>query len=91
MEPRGCNRWQSAANRLSAETAETRQTVAVGCDRLPEGAHGKEGVDGSSPSEGLKSLQIAHYRCPFRRERGDRYGGGHLMVRLQGFFAATGP
>jgi hypothetical protein len=24
----------------------------VGCDRLRERAHGKEGVDGSSPSEG---------------------------------------
>jgi hypothetical protein len=31
------------------------KTVAVGCSRLPEGAHGKEGVDGSSPSEGSKS------------------------------------
>src|SRR2546430_9668089 len=28
------------------------KTVAVGCDQLPFGAHGKEGVDGSSPSEG---------------------------------------
>jgi hypothetical protein len=28
------------------------KTVAVGCDRLPRAAHGKEGVDGSSPSEG---------------------------------------
>jgi hypothetical protein len=25
----------------------------VGCDRLPKKCHGKEGVDGSSPSEGL--------------------------------------
>ena len=32
-----------------------RKTVAVGCDRLPEAFHGKEGVDGSSPSEGSKS------------------------------------
>src|SRR5438874_9428730 len=28
------------------------KTVAVGCHRLPETFHGKEGVDGSSPSEG---------------------------------------
>ncbi len=28
------------------------KTVAVGCDQLPREAHGKEGVDGSSPSEG---------------------------------------
>jgi hypothetical protein len=27
------------------------ETVAVGCDRLPRGPDGKEGVDGSSPSE----------------------------------------
>ena len=45
MEPRGCNRWQSVANRIAAETAKQAKTVAVGCD-------GKEGVDGSSPSEG---------------------------------------
>src|SRR5262249_36840753 len=28
------------------------KTVAVGCDRLPQSFDGKEGVDGSSPSEG---------------------------------------
>jgi hypothetical protein len=28
------------------------RTAAVGCDRLRRGVHGKEGVDGSSPSEG---------------------------------------
>ena len=26
----------------------------MGCHQLPIGAHGKEGVDGSSPSEGLR-------------------------------------
>jgi len=30
MEPRGCNRWQSAANRLSADTAETSQNRCGG-------------------------------------------------------------
>jgi hypothetical protein len=35
---------------------------AVGCDQLPFGAHGKEGVDGSSPSEGsAKAPQIAAF------------------------------
>jgi len=29
------------------------KTVAVGCHRLPAKEHGKEGVDGSSPSEGF--------------------------------------
>src|SRR6266568_2021243 len=28
------------------------KSVAIGCDRLPREVHGKEGVDGSSPSEG---------------------------------------
>jgi hypothetical protein len=52
MEPRGCNRWQPVANRTGRGTAKQAETVAVGCDRLREGADGKEGVDGSSPSEG---------------------------------------
>src|SRR5712691_2370480 len=29
------------------------KTVAAGCDQLPFGFHGKEGVDGSSPEEGF--------------------------------------
>ena len=34
------------------------KSVATGCHPLPETFHGKEGVDGSSPSEGFtKSLQ----------------------------------
>ena len=43
------NRWQMQRPR---ERLKQAKTVAVGCDRLPFGAHGKEGVDGSSPSEG---------------------------------------
>jgi hypothetical protein len=43
MEPRGCNRWQSPAKRSGREIAETSE---IRCD-------GKEGVDGSSPSEGF--------------------------------------
>jgi hypothetical protein len=34
---------------------------ATGCHRLPFGSHGKEGVDGSSPSEGLKSPAKRHF------------------------------
>jgi hypothetical protein len=37
---------------FAREPQEQAKTVAVGCPRLPIGAHGKEGVDGSSPSEG---------------------------------------
>jgi hypothetical protein len=52
MEPCGCDRLQPVANPLASRTAEAGETVAAGCDRLPETFHGKEGVDGSSPSEG---------------------------------------
>ncbi len=45
------NRWQMRRARKPQNQA---KTVAAGCDRLPRGAHGKEGVDGSSPSEGLR-------------------------------------
>ena len=41
--------------RRASKPRNQSETVAVGCDRLPKGAHGKEGVDGSSPSEGSRS------------------------------------
>ena len=63
MEPRGCNRWQPFANDPRPKTANQAKTVAVGCDPLPREVHGKEGVDGSSPSEGLKYLQIGTSSC----------------------------
>jgi hypothetical protein len=49
---RGCNWWQTVANRPGTQGAKQAKTVAVGCHPLRKGAHGKEGVDGSSPSEG---------------------------------------
>ncbi len=42
----GGNRWQMGRRRKRLKQA---KTVAVGCDRLPPGPYGKEGVDGSSP------------------------------------------
>jgi hypothetical protein len=40
------------------------KTVAVGCDQLPPNLDGKEGVDGSSPSEGsAKALQTGLFPC----------------------------
>ena len=49
------------------------KTVAAGCDRLPFGAHGKEGVSGSSPEEGSgKTPPIGAFRVPLisgERER----------------------
>jgi hypothetical protein len=32
--------------------SDKRKSFAVGCDQLPGSFYGKEGVDGSSPSEG---------------------------------------
>jgi hypothetical protein len=58
MERGGRNRWQIEQAR---ERRESPKTVAVGCDWLPR--NGKEGVDGSSPSEGFtKSLPINSFR-----------------------------
>jgi hypothetical protein len=54
MEQRGRNRWQTFRLARPRERLELSETVATGCHRLPFGSHGKEGVDGSSPSEGLK-------------------------------------
>ncbi len=42
------NRWQMQEARKPPKQA---KTVAAGCDQLP--IDGKEGVDGSSPSEGF--------------------------------------
>jgi hypothetical protein len=57
MEPLWCpavaiggNQWQMDRE---AQPLKQAKTVAVGCDRLPESFHGKEGVDGSSPPGGL--------------------------------------
>jgi hypothetical protein len=62
MEPNGCNPWQLVANGTDLKTAQKAKTVAVGCDQLPESFHGKEGVDGSSPSEGsAKAPQIGAF------------------------------
>jgi hypothetical protein len=38
---------------LARKPPKQAKSVATGCHRLPEKFHGKEGVDGSSPSEGL--------------------------------------
>ena len=46
----GGNRWQIERPRKRLKQA---KTVADGCDQLPGPQNGKEGVDGSSPSEGL--------------------------------------
>jgi hypothetical protein len=45
------DQWQIAQPQKPRKQA---KTIAVGCDQLPQEFHGKEGVDGSSPSEGAK-------------------------------------
>src|SRR5919108_3637761 len=58
----GGNGWQMKRLRTRLKQA---KTVAVGCDRLPEEFHGKEGVDGSSPSEGsAKASEAGAFRSP---------------------------
>jgi hypothetical protein len=54
------NRGQIKQSRKPQKQA---KTVATGCHALPEKFHGKEGVDGSSPSEGLKYLQFSYFCC----------------------------
>jgi hypothetical protein len=43
---------EPTAPRLRIAPAKTLQTVASACHQLPPRAHGKEGVNGSSPLEG---------------------------------------
>jgi hypothetical protein len=53
MEQSGRNQWRPMANGAAAKPA---QKGGKRCRELPglaTEAHGKEGVDGSSPSEGL--------------------------------------
>ena len=68
MEQSGRNPWQPVANAVKRNRRNQAKTVAVGCDRLPIGAHGKEGVDGSSPSEGSRTKNRLQVRifcvCP---------------------------
>ena len=50
---RGVQTVASVSNRGRAENGlDLTLTLATGCHLLPFGFHGKEGVDGSSPSEG---------------------------------------
>ena len=60
-----------------------RETVATSCHRLPFGSHGKEGVDGSSPSEGsAKFLLISSFRWQaWRRVRASASTNVHRAPR----------
>jgi len=61
MEPSGRNRWQPVANgtrRKPLKQADP-QTVATHGNRFA--AHGKEGVEGSSPSEGSAKTRLTGF------------------------------
>jgi hypothetical protein len=74
MEPSRRNQWQPVANAPSLKPQKQAKTVAVGCDRLPPNRDGKEGVDGSSPSEGSlqKPLLISGFRVVLVARVGDK-------------------
>jgi hypothetical protein len=91
MEQSGRNRWQPVANGTRPESAQTSETVALGCDQLPAAFHGKEGVDGSSPSEGLKVLHTGTSCCLFRHDAGELYGGGQRGGDLQALRVFAAP
>src|SRR5207248_10182391 len=94
-EQPGSQRWQrtmeplwspvvaTGGNQRQIGSAQKRReqakTVAGGCDRSPKAAHGKEGVDGSSPSEGSakapeigafsfrQTCSVSNVRCVWSR------------------------
>ena len=70
----GGNRWQMERPRKRLQKA---KTVAVGCDQLPEAFHGKEGVDGSSPSEGFAKVP-AHRHFTVACSSNTRTHFGHI-------------
>jgi len=84
MEPSRRNPWQPVAIRKGAKPRKQAKTVAVGCDGLREEAHGKEGVDGSSPSEGsAKPPQIGIFLRIDLQER-QRAQDVELLMELSG-------
>jgi hypothetical protein len=74
MEPSGRNWSQSVANGTSAKRLGQAQTVAVGCDRLPErGSMVRRGSTVRVRQRAyLKVLQIGTCCC-LRRERTDTF------------------
>jgi hypothetical protein len=78
MEQSGRNRWQPVANATASKTARIGKSVAVGCDRLPDGAHGKDGVAGSIPAG-----------APPARETGLFEGRGQRRLVIEASFEVT--
>ena len=55
MEPSGRNTRQPVATGAHPGLSNLPESIASSCHQKPGAAHGKEGVDGSSPSEGFAS------------------------------------
>jgi hypothetical protein len=78
----GGKRWQVPRPQTGRKQA---QTVALGCDQLPRRAHGKEGVDGSSPSEGFaKAPQIWRFSSLVDLRDFQRAAGMEPIMELSG-------
>jgi hypothetical protein len=74
------NRWQMGRPQ---ERLKQTKTFAVGCDRLPETVHGKEGVDGSSPSEGsAKAPHVGAFAFRFTLQVWQRAVGMEPFMEL---------
>ena len=85
----GGNRSQNGQAQKPRKQA---KTFAVGCDRLPQRAHGKEVVSGSSPSEGsakaphggafvfTSTCRFSRVRWVWSRLRSFRVGEGHACA-----------
>jgi hypothetical protein len=56
MEQSGRKQWQRVANRAALKTAEIGEIGCRGLRPIAVTPNGKEGVDGSSPSEGFDFL-----------------------------------
>jgi hypothetical protein len=76
MEPLWSPGVATGRNQRQIEAARKPQkqakSVAIGCDRLPREVHGKEGVDGSSPSEGSAKALRSHGAAIPMSDRLDR-------------------
>jgi hypothetical protein len=78
MEPSRRKRWQTMTKRNGPRRPEQAETIAVGCDELPRGAHGKERVYRHLPAvaetplserEGVDSPTLAVVWASRERER----------------------
>ena len=87
MERSGRNRSQPVANGSQPKTAQTSENHCRGLLPVARRAHGKEGVDGSSPSEGFGKVPANwHFVvvCPLntRTHSGHIFGTGDAPRRL---------